>query len=231
MVLSSDSSDNGSSDIKLIIFDLDGTLVDSKYDLADAANFARAKYGFSPLSVEKVASFLGSGIPALVKSILPGIDDSELGNAVNIFKSFYSQHLLDKTKSYTDVEEMLSGLSGYKKVVLSNKTEEFSKKIIESLGLKKYFDEIFGGDSFSDKKPSPIPVYEMMKSFSLNRKNVVMVGDGFNDVKVGKNAGIKTIGVLYGYSSHKQMEALAPDYTAKTPLEVTEIVCGYEPKE
>ncbi len=217
---------NVPSDIKLIIFDLDGTLVDSKYDLTDAANYARAEYGFEPLTVEKVSSFLGSGIPALVKSVLPELDDKKLENAVKTFKGFYAQHLLDKTKPYIGVAEMLANLSEYKKVVLSNKTEVFSKKIIESLDLIKYFDDVFGGDSFSEKKPSPVPIYEIMKKYSLDKKNVVMVGDGFNDVKVGKNACVKTIGLLYGYSSLKQMKELAPDYTAETPEEVVKIAKG-----
>ncbi|MBQ3835028.1 MAG: HAD-IA family hydrolase, partial [Elusimicrobia bacterium] len=195
--------------LKFIIFDLDGTLVDSKYDLTDAANYARSKYGFAPLSVEKVASFLGSGIPALVKSILPELDDKEQKNAVKIFKDFYEQHLIDKTKTYPGIKEMLESLSEYKKIVLSNKTEKFSKIIIESLGLKKYFVEVFGGDSFAEKKPSPVPVYEIMKQFSLNKEEIVMVGDGFNDVKVGKNAGITTVGILYGYSSLSQMKELS----------------------
>ena len=210
--------------LKFIIFDLDGTLVDSKYDLTDAANYARSKYGFAPLSVEKVASFLGSGIPALVKSILPELDDKEQKNAVKIFKDFYEQHLIDKTKTYPGIKEMLESLSEYKKIVLSNKTEKFSKIIIESLGLKKYFVEVFGGDSFAEKKPSPVPVYEIMKQFSLNKEEIVMVGDGFNDVKVGKNAGITTVGILYGYSSLSQMKELSPDYTANTPEEVVNIV-------
>ncbi len=214
---------NDKSSVKLAVFDLDGTLVDSKYDLTDAVNFARQKYGFAPLKVEEVASYLGSGITALVKSVLPKLEEKELENAVKIFKDFYCEHLLDKTKPYDKVSQMLSGLKT-RKVVLSNKTELFSKKIIENLGLKKYFEEVYGGDSFKEKKPSPVPIFEIMRRFSLNKENIVMVGDGANDIGVGKNAGIRTVGVLYGYSSKQQMENLAPDYTAQTPENVTEIL-------
>jgi phosphoglycolate phosphatase len=211
------------SKIKLVVFDLDGTLVNSQYDLTDSVNFVRQKYGFSPLPVDKVASYLGSGITALVKAVLSELKSTEFELAVKMFKDNYSQHLTDKTLPYKDVVEMLSNIS-CQKVLLSNKDENFSKQILKTLNLSNFFTEIYGGDSFKEKKPNPLPIYEIMKKFSLNKENIIMVGDGTNDIMVGKNAGIKTIGVLYGYSSQEQLNNLAPDYIAKTPKEIVTVI-------
>ena len=211
------------NNIKLVIFDLDGTLIDSKYDLTDAVNFVRHEYGFGPLSVDKVASYLGSGITALVKAVLTDIKDEEFDTAVKMFKDNYSKHLTDKTLPYKNVSEMLSNIP-QPKVLLSNKDERFSKQILETLGLSKYFTNIYGGDSFKEKKPSPLPIYEILKKFSLNKEDVVMIGDGANDIMVGKNAGITTIGVLYGYSSQQQLNDLVPNYQAKEPKEIINII-------
>jgi len=212
-----------SGNIKLVIFDLDGTLVDSKYDLTDSVNFVRHEHGLNPLPVDKVASYLGSGITALVKAVLAELKNENFDEAVKMFKDNYAKHLTDKTLPYKDVIEMLSNIP-QPKVLLSNKDEKFSKQILETLGLSKYFTEIYGGDSFKEKKPSPLPIYEIMKKFSLNKEDVVMVGDGANDIMVGKNAGITTIGVLYGYSSQQQLNDLAPDYQAKSPKEIVKIL-------
>ena len=211
------------SSIKLVVFDLDGTLVDSKYDLTDAVNRTRKHYGFSPLPVDKVASYLGSGITALVKAVLSELKNESFDTAVKIFKDTYAEHLTDKTLPYNDVKEMLSNIS-CQKVLLSNKDEKFSKQILKTLGLSQFFTEIYGGDSFKEKKPSPLPIYEIIKKFNLAKDTVVMVGDGANDVMVGKNAGITTIGILYGYSSQQQLNELSPTYQAQTPKDVVTII-------
>jgi len=207
------------SNINFIIFDLDGTLVDSKFDLTDSVNFVRHKYGFNPLPVDKVASYLGSGITALVKAVLSELKNEEFGVAVKMFKDNYVEHLTDKTFAYNGVSEMLSSIS-QPKVLLSNKDEKFSKQILETLGLSKFFTEIYGGDSFKEKKPNPLPIFEIMKKFSLKKEEVIMIGDGTNDILVGKNAGIKTIGVLYGYSTLEQVKKLAPDFIAESPNDI-----------
>lgn len=142
-----------------------------------------------------------------------------------MFKDNYAKHLTDKTLPYDDVFEMLSNIS-QPKVVLSNKDEKFSKQILKTLELSKFFTGIYGGDSFEEKKPNPLPIYEILKNFSLTKDEIVMVGDGTNDILVGKNAGIKTIGVLYGYSSQEQLNDLAPNYIAKNPKDIVEIING-----
>ncbi|MFA7074383.1 MAG: HAD-IA family hydrolase [Endomicrobiaceae bacterium] len=215
-----------SNKISLAVFDLDGTLVDSQKDLTSAVNFTRNHYGLASLEISVVASFLGSGINALVKSVLPNVGETKMPEAIGMFKDFYSKHLADTTKAYDGVREMLSGLKDIKKAVLSNKSENFSKDIIENLRLKEFFDAIYGGDSFDEKKPSPKPIREIMNFLSVNKENTVMVGDGVNDVLAGKKAGVRTIAVLYGYSPKEKIEELQPDFIAATPKDVVNILNG-----
>ena len=206
--------------IELVIFDLDGTLVDSKYDLTLAVNFIRRKYGFSDLSALEVASYLGSGIKRLVDSLLPNISDAEKKDAFEQFNNYYSIHLVDTTVVYNGVIELLEALKDINKVVLSNKTEIYSRKIVENLGLSKYFAKIYGGDTFSEKKPSCLPINSIINEFNTQKEHVWMVGDGVNDVLAGKSAGISTIAVLYGYSSRQKIESNSPSFIAKNPSEI-----------
>lgn len=206
---------------ELMIFDLDGTLVDSKADLTAAVNFIRRKYTLSDISSAEVASYLGNGIRRLIDSVLPNeLSKEDKQNAFLIFNEYYSEHLLDTTYVYSGIFDMLNALPGIKKAVLSNKTEVYTKKIIENLGLAEYFIKICGGDTFPEKKPSCLPINSIIKELNVKKDHTVMVGDGINDILCGKSAGISTIAVLYGYSARAKIEANSPSFIASQPSDI-----------
>lgn len=192
--------------IKLLIFDLDGTLADTSRDITEAINYAVEPFGTGPYSIEETKAMVGSGITKLLHSLIP--EDSASKNDSDIdpfeevsrrFLGFYSKHLLDYTIAYPNVKETLSQLGAYKKAVLSNKREKFSKDVIKGVGLLEFFDIINGSDSVSEKKPSPVPVIETMKSLGASKDETVIIGDSNFDIEAGKAAGIITIAVTYGF--------------------------------
>ena len=207
-----------------IIFDLDGTIVDSQKDITSAVNLVRQEFGFEPLSPEKVCSFLGSGVKALVDRVVPEKSEEINRKALERFKFHYGQCLTDTTVVYDGIKETLEILKAKKMAVLSNKTEIFSCEIIKRLGLAKYFVEIWGGDTAGVKKPDPKPVFDLVKKTRSELKNTVMIGDSDNDFKVAKAADIASIAVLYGYSTKEQISKFSPDYMVAKPQDIIKIV-------
>ncbi len=198
--------------IRLLIFDLDGTLLDTSLDIANAVNYAVEPFGVEPLSVETIKSMVGSGISKLLESLIPSSVKAGTGDfqrkdeALNRFLKHYSEHLLDNTVPYPHVKETLSELTSYKKAVISNKRESFSKKVLDGFGLCKFFDIILGSDSVSESKPSPVPIYEVLKRTDVLKEDTVIIGDSNFDIEAGRAAGIKTIAVTYGYRSREVLK-------------------------
>ncbi|MEW6108408.1 MAG: HAD-IA family hydrolase [Nitrospirota bacterium] len=185
--------------IKLIIFDLDGTLVDSSIDITNALNYAIEPYNFKKLTVEKTVSMVGEGITRLIEKLL-GENNSEIKpDVLKRFMDYYSDHLTDFTKSYPGVRETLEELRNYKKAIISNKREFLSRRLLEDLELSKYFDIILGSDSIDEKKPSPKPVLKALEILSLTPEEAVIVGDSDYDIIAGKAAGAITIAASYGF--------------------------------
>ena len=185
--------------IKLIIFDLDGTLVNSAADITNALNYAIAPYGFDQLTIEKTISLVGEGISRLIEKLV-GQNAADLKDVVlKRFLEYYSEHLTDLTVPYPGVPETLEILGNYRKAVISNKREDLSRRLLEDLGLSDYFDIIWGSNSVPEKKPSPVPVLEMLKIISCGPDEAVMVGDSNYDIEAGRAAGVKTVAVSYGY--------------------------------
>ncbi len=193
--------------VKLIIFDLDGTLIDSSIDITNAINHAITPYSIEPLMPKETINLVGEGITRLMERIIENkkpqnkekyqpIDRDIL---VSKFLEHYSTHLLDNTTVYPGVKEMLQTLKWYKKAVISNKRENFSIKLLDNLGLLQYLDLVVGSDTTPERKPSPLPIFYLLSKLNINNWEAVIVGDSNFDIEAGKRANIKTIGVTYGY--------------------------------
>ena len=192
----------------LLIFDLDGTLIDSRLDLALSVNAARAHMGLPALDNELVASYVGNGAPALIRRAMgPGATEPQLEEALEYFLEYYSDHALDNTKLYPGVREAIDRLAaaGKRMAVLTNKPVKVSRNIVNGLGLGGCFFQVYGGNSFDFKKPDPVGVEALMKEAGVDRSGVLLVGDSSVDIRTARNAGVHSCGVTYGF----QPESLA----------------------
>lgn len=185
--------------IKLVIFDLDGTLVNSITDITNSLNYATEPYGLPPKTSEEVSALVGEGITKVIERVLGDERLQYRDDVVKRFLEFYSEHIVDNTFPYPGVRETLERLNGLKKAVISNKREALSVKVLEALDLIRFFDLVIGSDSTTEKKPSPVPVLHVISTMGLTQEDSIMVGDSDLDIAAGKNAGIKTVGVTYGY--------------------------------
>jgi phosphoglycolate phosphatase len=206
-----------------LIYDLDGTLVDSLGDIASSVNSVRVDNGLEHLSLEQIRSYLGSGVNALISKAIP--DNSEkVKQNVDGFKSYYKRRMLDTTVMFSGVKEMLESLKDKKKAILTNKNEVYAKEIVEKLGIADYFAEVWGGDTLAVRKPDPKTILELIKTTKSKLSKTVMIGDSANDFLVTKAAGVRIIAVAYGYCDLDQIKAYRPDYIVKTPQEIASIV-------
>jgi phosphoglycolate phosphatase len=186
----------------LLIFDLDGTLVDSRLDLANAVNAMRSHLGMSALPNERVYTYVGNGAPLLVRrSLGDRATEEECRKALAFFMEYYGAHALEYTTLYPGVRESLDRFrgAGIRMAVLTNKPAAISRQMLEGLGVGGHFFRIFGGDSFRQKKPDPIGVETLMQEAAVDRAHTMMVGDSAVDVATARNAGIACCGVTYGF--------------------------------
>jgi phosphoglycolate phosphatase len=186
--------------MELLIFDLDGTLVDSSIDLQRAINYALEPLLAEPVSLEETKRLVGEGITRLVEKLIeerPGLITRE--ELLERFINYYSEHLLDHTTPYPQVETTLERLQGYKKAVVSNKNESMSRAIINGFGMGRFFDMIVGADTIGHKKPSPLPLLYVMDTLNVDKEKTLLVGDSNYDIEAGKAAGIYTVAVTYGF--------------------------------
>lgn len=185
--------------LRLIIFDLDGTLVDSSADIMHALNYSVEPYSSRRFTVPETITLVGEGIPRLIEKITPGADEQMRAKVMERFTHHYVTHLLDHTTVYPGIPETLARLNEYRKAVVSNKREFLSKMVLEGLGLSRYFDLVIGSDSVAANKPSPVPLLKVLSDLHFQPDEAVMVGDSNYDVDAGKAAGIRTVAVTYGY--------------------------------
>jgi phosphoglycolate phosphatase len=195
--------------VALLIFDLDGTLIDSRLDLAHSVNATRAQAGRGPLPHEQIFSFVGNGAPVLIKRAMgPEASDEEVANALEFFLDYYRHHALDYTVLYPGVRESLDRLFGFgaRLAVLTNKPVRISHRIMEGLGLKHMFFQIYGGNSFEHKKPHRIGIDTLRSEAAATPEDTWMVGDSYVDVQTARNAGVPSCGVTYGFQPETFLE-------------------------
>jgi len=185
--------------IQLIIFDLDGTLIDSRVDITNALNYALKRYAFAQLSVEDTVKMIGEGISRLIEKVVGEREASIKADVTERFLTYYTQHILDYTREYPGVRDTLEKLGSYQKAVISNKNESLSKMVLKGLGLLHHFDVIIGSDTTPERKPSPLPILRLLTELHVQSGEAVIVGDSNYDVDAGKAAGITTVAVTYGY--------------------------------
>jgi phosphoglycolate phosphatase len=210
----------------LLIFDLDGTLIDSKLDLALAVNATRAHFGLPPLDLETVGNYIGNGAPVLIRRAM-GLEasDAETEKALEFFLVYYGDHKLDNTRAYPGIPEALEELhqAGVRMAVLTNKPVRISGRICEGLGLSKYFTHVYGGNSFERKKPDPLGVETLLAETGVPKERAMMVGDSAVDVQTARNAGVKVCGVTYGFQP-ESFAACPPDMIVDRPEELVRAV-------
>ena len=186
---------------ELLVFDLDGTLVDSQRDLADAVNATRAWMGLAPLPPITVAQYVGNGAPVLVQRALPDAGQEDWANGLKYFLEYYREHMLDSTALYPGVREALDQLHTalVPLAVLTNKPIRFTLQMLEGLGIDLHFFRVYGGNSFPEKKPDPIGLNALIAESGAARSRTIMVGDSAVDVETARNAGVQACGVRWGF--------------------------------
>jgi phosphoglycolate phosphatase len=212
--------------MKLLIFDLDGTLVDSKLDLVHAVNATRAWMNLPAISEQLVASYVGSGAPVLVRrSLGPDASAAEVDRALEYFLGYYRDHMLDNTRLYPGVQEALDRMLGAqnKLAVLTNKPVRFSQAIIDGLGLATHFFRVYGGNSFDQKKPDPIGIETLLTESGVERDRTIMVGDSGVDIRTARNANVKACGVTYGFQP-ETFKQDPPDIVVDNMLQLADYV-------
>jgi phosphoglycolate phosphatase len=216
--------------IKLVIFDLDGTLIDSRLDLVHSVNAALRHIGRAELPEDLIASYVGDGAPVLIQRALgrEAVDEALVSQGLQFFLSYYREHKLDHTKVYHGVHEALaatqqaSNKHPRKMAVLTNKPVAPSRAIVEALGLGPFFQQIYGGNSFATKKPDPEGARKLLEENGARPEETVIVGDSHVDVETGRNAGLWTVGVSYGFAPQSLGEA-RPDVVVDAPRELVEV--------
>ncbi len=200
-----------------LLFDLDGTLVDSRADLTNAVNLMLRDFGHRPLPDSRVINFIGEGARLLVERSLRDVQEElvttdEVDRALDVFRRHYRMHLLDQTHLYPEVEETLETLPPLPKAIVTNKPYDLTDALLEGIGLRKYFSIVLGGDSLAERKPSPMMLTEAARLANAEPSHCLMIGDSRIDIAAGKAAGMKTCGYIPGFRGRTELAEAGADY-------------------
>ncbi len=210
--------------IALVVYDFDGTLVDTLDDIAASVNAVLIKLGLSAHPTDTIRKFVGKGVVNLMTRALEGGAFGDVENAVALFKQHYADHLLEKTRLYPNGREIVQHFSHKKQGILSNKPENFIEQILDGLNFRSPFLSVVGGDTFATRKPDPEGLQHIMRTLDVAREEVVLVGDSDVDMETGKRAGVATIGVTFGFCDPQSNSQFPPDFLIDDLSELSRII-------
>ncbi len=201
------------SSVRALIFDLDGTLIDSQRDLIRSVNATLLEMGREHLHEDTISGYIGHGAPQLVgRALGDGSTEEERQRALKFFLAHYEEHKLDSTCAYPGVPEALEHLAAFSMAILTNKPVRVSVRILEGLGLAKYFRAVYGGNSFETKKPDPLGAQTILREFGAAPAEAIVIGDSEVDVQTARNAGTLAAVVNYGFGTHDRAAHAADIY-------------------
>jgi phosphoglycolate phosphatase len=211
-------ADPNFSTVRALIFDLDGTLIDSKLDLILSVNAMLHEMGREQLHEDTISGYIGHGAPQLVAQALGNNSTQpEREQALNFFLAYYEDHKMDSTRAYPGVPEALEHLAAFPMAILTNKPVRVSNRILEELGLAKYFRAVYGGNSFETKKPNPHGAHTILREFGAAPAEAILIGDSEVDVQTARNAGTFAAAVNYGFGTHDRVAHPADIYLDRLP--------------
>lgn len=206
---------------KLLIIDLDGTLVDTKHDIAKALNRTFAEFSKPAIPMDVIAEHVGSGVTPLIQKHIEAADVPEFNRK---FEQQYLRHIADESRMFPGWAELLPRLSDRKLFVLTNKIQKFTDALLTTLDIKKYFIASYGREAFTERKPSPFPVLSILRKENVAPENALMIGDMPADLESGRAAGAKTCAVLFGYGKRKELLELNPTVSIENAGELAKLL-------
>ncbi len=213
-------------EVKGVLFDLDGTLIDSRRDIAACVNYTLAELGGGhlPLSIEIVEQMVGDGVRQLLTRAAGPLDEPTMKRALEIFLPYYLDHCADTTQLYPNVLATLKALAPRGLAVVTNKPMAHTEKTLKALGMENFFPVVLGGDSLSTRKPDPAPVLEAVRQLGISPGQALMVGDSPMDIHAARSAGVRVAAVTYGFRTGTELMSHSPDYLLGAFAELREVL-------
>lgn len=200
---------------KLIVYDLDGTLVDTREDITRSVQHMLREMGAPELPPAEIQRYVGRGLHHLVASALKSRDQKGVERGAKIYRNFYARHMMDHSRLYEGALDLLKFFEGRKQAVITNKPNPFTQDMLTRLGVAGYFVEILAGDSVYPKKPDPSGLLAILKNEKIAAGDALFIGDSVIDIETARNAGVEIAVVLHGFSGQDELESASPDLISR----------------
>ena len=192
---------------QLIVYDLDGTLVDTLEDITEAANHMLRQMGAPAMSAREVRGYVGQGVHELVRNCLKTEDPARVEEGVRLYRAYYGAHLTDHTRVYPGAKDLLDYFRNRRQAILTNKSHAPSLDLLAALDIAGYFSMVIAGDTDYPKKPDPTSILALMRSAGVAAEAAVFIGDSPIDVETGRRAGVLSVSILHGFSDEDELRA------------------------